>query len=144
MGPRGAMQDHLDVCSHGKIECQLWPCREMVLRKEFVNHLKGDHEGVKEWQAGESGRVKNLNWIGYDIRKKQFANWEEVWCPQLTQFEGRTFLFHCLANDSVWKFWVTLLGDENEANNFEIKMDARRDGSPLNISFRGKIYGAPG
>ena len=111
----------------------------------FVNHLKGDHNGVNEWPADESGRVENFRW---KMNLKHFnktqikpdANWELGCSPQLTQFEGRTFILQCFANDSAWKFWVTLLGNEDEANNFEVKMDACRDGCPLTISFRGKIY----
>ena len=138
LGPRGAMKDHLDICSYGKIECQYLRCRKMVLRKELVTHLKGHHDAVKEWPADEFGRIKNFNWkMSLEIFNETVQVW---WRPQLTQFEGRTFILQGLAQDFSWKFWVTLLGDEDEANTFEVKMDAFRVGSPLNISLRGKIY----
>ena len=144
LGPRLAMQDHLDVCSFRKIECQFWPCQEMVSSKKLVNHLKVDHDGVSEWPVDGYGRVHNFDWI-WGSMVLQWSDMNAVASdmtsmPQIARFDGQTFILQNVIKNYAWKWWVTLLGDENEAKKYEVKMDVRRDGCLLNVSFWSKVY----
>ena len=134
LGPRAAMQNHIDECKYGKIiDCPLQSCNVKASPGKVVDHLINIHQAlVLEKPTG----IVKLNWPAQ-------LQWQTAYFkPTIAVFDGHTFLLNRRKRDFTNFFWVTMAGNENDAQGYEVKMIvAPHEDATTSIKFQGKVYG---
>ena len=123
-GARSFMQEHIRRCIFGKFECPTWICKEMIPYGEVVDHLKNTH--------GSPVQIK-----------RKFAilpNKIEFYSPLISFVHDQTFFLNCIKRDHATILCVTMLGTEEEAKTFEVKMTVGPN-DDLCIRMPCKVYG---
>ena len=118
------MRAHIEQCVFGNILC---PCCKETMRLEgIVNHLKNTHKcvvskGIVHWPTNHHKRAVNLR-------------------PVLETFDGRSFLLNANKKDFIFMFWVTILGSEEDAHQYDVKMSATSVDGNTKVITKGKVY----
>ena len=135
VGAGADLKDHLSRCSfdeqNKKIPCQDITCNEEVAMGEMVQHLKGVH-GSLENVADSSGKI----FPGYysDVINNAY------WAPQICSYDNQTFFLHADLQKEIWYFWVTILGNEEEAKKYEVELSIpKKEGCNFCMGFRAKV-----
>ena len=135
VGAGADLKDHLSRCSFNeqnkKIACQHRMCEEKVRMREMVQHLKGVH-GSLENVADSSGKI----FPGYysDIINNAY------WAPQICSYDNQTFFLHADVQCEIWCFWVSILGNEDEAKKYEVELSIpKKEGCNFCMGFRAKV-----
>ncbi|XP_035711234.1 E3 ubiquitin-protein ligase SINAT5-like [Folsomia candida] len=124
---RAEMVSHQAKCYYRDVICEdpKWPpCdRVPIPFGDFFNHLHTNHQiDLDEINLGQfcdrTGIV--LPVFGGD----QFRDLEREQIVKLVKKNGQAFLLHCHIDTDLATFWMTVLGDEAEANKhwFQIKL----------------------
>ena len=138
------MKEHLGSCSFGekiteevKIDCLHISCGEKFTMGEMLDHLKNIH---KSCEHPAYRKVNTRRWLWpLDLLQSTSLNWT----PEIASYKNQTFLLHAHVRDHTWwVFLVTLLGREEEAKKYEVKMSIRKKaGQHFSMEFRGKVFG---
>ena len=119
------MQAHIKQCAFGKILCP-WPCKDTMPFAVVIDHLKNTHniivsKGIVHWPTQHHKQVANHR-------------------PVLETFDGLYFLLHAMKKDFNLMFWVTIVGSEEVARQYDVIMRATSADETTNVSTQGKIY----
>ena len=129
IGARSPMQNHIRYCTFEKIKCPAYLCNEMIPHGEMVDHLKIRH---KSWECRTeaSGEIQDIFWnitipsMGHIIAK----------------VDGNFFLLNgIITKDLSIILWVTIVGTEEVAKRYEVKITAAPFGN-TSAKTRGKVY----
>ena len=112
-----------------RIECPHLPCKKMVPIKEVFDHLKNDHHGSYVCRTAASGEIRNV----------QYSTGLGSHTPVIAQFEGQIFLLKCLREENRSLFWVTILGTDEKAKWYDVRITAAPQGN-MTLTARMKIY----
>ena len=99
------------------------PCREVE------DHLKKVHESFV-CRTEASGEIKGIYW--HELYKLKGT-------PLIAKVGGRTFFLTCISRERSHFFWITILGSEEDAQKYEVKMTAAPKGDTT-ITARKKVY----
>ena len=119
------MQAHIEQCAFGNTECP-WPCKETMPLGSIVDHIKNTHQclvskGIVHWPTKDNKQTLNHR-------------------PVLEIFDGRSFLLNAVKKDFIFMFWVTIVGSEEDAQQYEVKMSATSVDATTNVNTQGKVY----
>ena len=109
------------------IECPHMPCKKMVPIKEVFDHLKNDH-GSYVCRTEASGEIRNMQYAGSGSHK-----------PVIAQFDGQIFLLKCVMEENRSLFWVTILGTDEKAKRYDVRITAAPQGN-MTLTARMKVY----
>ena len=109
------------------IECPNLPCKKMVPIKGVFDHLKNDH-GSYICRTEASGEIGNMQYAGLGSHK-----------PVIAQFDGQIFLLKCVMEENRSLFWVTILGTDEKAKRYDVRITAAPQGN-MTLTARMKIY----
>ena len=139
------MKEHTCNCSFSektteevKIECQFISCQEKIIMGDMVNHLKDFHKSYELRPKKHIGKLGSASWfLPVDMLQSKAVSW----IPSIASCRGQTFVLQAHVHASDWVFWVTILGSEEEANKFEVKMSIPTKGSnKFYMGFREKVF----
>ena len=139
------MKEHTCNCSFGekiteevKIKCQYIFCEEKFTIGEMVVHLKDSHKSCELRPQKHIGKLGSGSFkLPVDMLQSHTVSWP----PSIASCRGQTFLLqaHILASD--WVFWVTILGREEKAKKYEVKMSIPTKGNnKFYMGFREKVF----
>ena len=141
------MKDHMGKCSfegkNKKIKCQDVLCKEEVPMREMVQHLKDVHK-ISERVADSSGKIMSLGLFHGKSLKCLTKLFNIPWAPIIVSYDNQTFFLHAECLKKVRAFWVTILGNEDEAKKYEVELrwiqDSWKEGHNFYIGFKGKVF----
>ena len=131
------MNSHEESCLFGNIECPTWHCMEKLRQGLVVDHLRNFH-GSQEKVLGTSGRA---NWV---LKKRRNRDRVPRWNSKIIWFDNRTFFLNASVINQNWTFWVTILGNKQLAEMYEVKIVIPRNGdigvTPAGIWITSKVH----
>ena len=134
VGTRSPMQNHIRYCIFTMIKCnylaKILPCNEMIPYGEMVDHLKNKHKAF-ECRTEASGEIKD---IVYSIPNASNAYSR----PIIAKIDDSTFVLNHVTRDNSLICWVTILGTEENAQKYEVKITAAPNDASAKT--RGKVY----
>ena len=127
------MQNHIRYCIFTMIKCnylaKILPCNEMIPYGEMVDHLKNKHKAF-ECRTEASGEIK---YISYPFSSKAY------YYPIIAKIDDSTFFLNCVKRDHSIIYWVTILGTEENAQKYEVKITSAPN-EDTSAKTRGKVY----
>ena len=101
-----------------------------------MDHLKTIHNS-HEANLGSSGQTNRILVINLPRER------DTAWAPRIVLFDNQTFLLNCIVRDNNWSTFVTVIGGEELADKYEVKMSIPTDeDKPASISLLGKVFSA--
>ena len=129
-------------CDFGKdTECPYWTCKEVFEKKQVVEHLKDVHKSVL-FAANASGKLPGcIISHRYPTENSQVQEGIFKMPPTIIKYDSRIFIDNFIVRDDSWIMWVSILGSENDAKKYEVKMTASpEEDTPGQVSIRSKVY----
>ena len=130
---------HLGQCSfdekNKKIKCQHISCKKQVRIREMVQHLRDVHKSPEK-KADSSGKIMSVARFAKTVNVNK-TNWS----PQICSYNNETFFLHAELYERVWTFWVSILGNEDEAKRYEVELSIpKKVGHKFSMGYRGKVF----
>ena len=129
-------------CDYGKdIECPYWTCKKVLEMKQVVEHLQDVHSSTLE-AANASGKLPiDICRHRYPTETSQVEYGIFPAPPRIIKYDSRIFIDNFIVRDDSWIMWVSILGSENDAKKYEVKMTASpEEDTPGQVSIRSKVY----
>ena len=108
------------------IECPHFLCQRMLPCREVVDHLKDAHKS-KIYDMPASGKIKLMQTI------------QAAYSPGIAKIDGKTFFFNSITRDFSMIFWISIMGNQEEAQRYEVKITAAPE-TDTTIKARRKVY----
>ena len=139
VGDVSGMKDHLRKCTfvekYKKIKCQDILCKKEVPMREMVQHMKDVHKSLEE-TADSSGKIMSVGRFA-----EAFIVNEATWPPRICSYNNQTFFLHANLYEKVWTFWVSALGNKDEAKKYEVELRIpKTEGHNFDMGYRGKVF----
>ena len=120
------MQRHIAQCVFGNIECPYLHCTKWMQLRDVADHLKDTH-GKILWVKAKGPQCS----INFNLPHQLKA---------IKRFDGYSFILNCYKEESTLIFWVQIIGTEEDAQQYEVKMSATSVDATTNVNTQGKVY----
>ena len=112
------------------IECPSFICQKMLPCRNVVDHLKDAHNSPVCPMAAPG-----------ITRGEYLIQWQYQWAtsPGIAKIDGKTFFLNYIMRDLSMIFWITILGNQEEAQRYEVKITAAPE-TDTTIKARRKVY----
>ena len=130
---RSTLREHIQACPFDlRVECQDWICKEMMSMGKLVDHLQEDH-GCETWRE----EIETLVDYTKILSSGSFY-------PSIVMSMGNTFFLNVRIEQNNWKFWVVILGTEDDAKNYEVVLSIRDPDNQRTpgVELSGKVFGS--
>ena len=127
------MQVHIKQCVFQNVKCPSWLfCKayEMPMGN-VVDHLKETNQAI---ELKGNGPEVIATWPIEQMGRNRYYR------PLLKHFDGCSFLINCHKKEYTLIFWLTIVGTEEDAQKYEVKLRAESTNADTCIRTRGKVY----
>ena len=62
------------------------------------------------------------------------------WSPQICSYNNQTFFLQADLYHKMWYFWVAVLGNEEEAQKYEVELSIPKKDHKFYMGYRGKVF----
>jgi hypothetical protein len=120
-GVRAELAEHAAACSARSVPCPDSACGEEVAAEKVEAHLREAHDDVLCVTADDPA----VFWLTEDLAD------DDAWSLQVQDLDGYKFVEKLRKVDSVYYAWVTVLGDQSVADDYEVEISVKGNGSTV-------------
>ena len=124
-----SVEDHQQGCIFRQVYCPDVDCKEKILFKDVIKHLKQFHEN-KHWFVA----TENKYTVTFETTSLETDG--TIWVPQSIKINGMDFFFVGESFNNIAHFWLYILSSPNEAKRYAYTLSiAGKNGSKFSSNF---------